>query len=192
MRFWKKALAATCLGVIATPVLSVAPAEAGGSARAGLLWAAGSPTAAGDGGAYAYDADLVPAGARVAVLSLTRSGRTSTLLTVRGLQAGHRYGAHLHVNACAPDPAAAGPHYQQVSDPQQPSTDPAYANPTNEVWLDVRTNARGAGVAVARNPWTYRAAAPRSLVLHAEATHTDPGHAGQAGARVACLTLSRA
>lgn len=31
--------------------------------------------------------------------------------------------------------------------PQEPSTNPEYANPRNEVWLDIRTGAAGAWIA---------------------------------------------
>ena len=41
------------------------------------------------------------------------------------------------------DPAAAGSHYQHQADPKQPSVNPDYANPRNEIWLDFTTDATG-------------------------------------------------
>jgi len=183
--------------VTAALVLSAAGAAAATTTAAGptrvqadvLIWAAGEPTPEGPLGAYAYDTELVPPGTKVALLSVSKGGRTTTLLAVRGLVPDRSYGAHLHVNACTVDPAAAGPHYQQVPDPVQPSTDPDYANPDNEVWLDFPTGDTGNGAVLAQNPWTYRQA-PKSVVIHANATSHGEGTAGQAGPRVACLTLT--
>jgi Cu-Zn family superoxide dismutase len=68
--------------------------------------------------------------------------------------------------------------------------DPAYANPRNEVWLDLTADAAGAAAVTTRLTWTFdEVEPPRSLVLHAEHTRTAAGTAGMAGARVACLTL---
>jgi len=175
-------------GVALIAALTAAPTAAVAAPRPILLHGAGAPNAAGTGGAYTYDPALVPAGTKVAVLSISGRDTTRTLLAVSGLLPNRTYGAHLHVNPCGQAPTAAGGHYQQVPDPVQPSVDADYANPRNEVWLDVTTNAAGAGVATARNPWRYRAN-PGSLVLHAEPTNTHDGHAGTAGARVACVTL---
>ncbi|GGQ83101.1 hypothetical protein GCM10010166_61670 [Couchioplanes caeruleus subsp. azureus] len=170
-------------------VLALSPAPAAAVPRLSVLHAVGAPNAAGAGGAYSYDAARVPSGAHVAVWSVSGPKRTRTLLFVQGLKPGQTYGAHLHANACGASPAAAGPHYQQVPDPVQPSTDPAFANPENEVWLDVHTDAAGNGISRSFNKWVFRTP-PRSLVLHAEHTHTEPGKAGTAGARLACLNLS--
>lgn len=96
----------------------------------------------------------------------------------------------------APTGAAAGPHYQHRVDPaatsQAPSTDPEYANPRNEIWLNVRTNVAGTGSARTIVPFAFGDRIPGSIVVHeAMATETAPGQAGEAGARIACLTLSR-
>ena len=140
--------------------------------------------------AVTYDTAVVPAGA-TATLTVTpaRSG-VRVRLTVGGLTPGRPYGAHLHVNPCTANPADAGPHYQHRRDPVSPSTDPRYANPRNEVWLDFTADARGAATVTSRQRRHFAPGrAPRSLVLHAERTHTGHGEAGTAGARVACLTL---
>ncbi|WP_459642125.1 superoxide dismutase [Kineococcus sp. NUM-3379] len=170
---------------------AAAPAAAAPAGERGtlVLHAVAAFDPAGTAGAYTYDPALVPAGARAAVVSVSGRERTRTLLAVHGLVPDRAYGVHLHVNPCGAAPADAGPHYQQVPDPVKPSVDPAYANPENEVWLDVHTDAAGNAVVRSLNPWRYRAA-PASLVIHTEHTHTEPGKAGTAGARLACLTLT--
>ena len=87
----------------------------------------------------------------------------------------------------------AGPHFQNRVDPaatpQAPSSDPAYANPQNEVWLDLRTDGDGAGTATTTVPFAFPGRAPASVVVHEkEMTATAPGQAGTAGGRLACLT----
>ncbi|GAA3250152.1 superoxide dismutase family protein [Dactylosporangium siamense] len=144
--------------------------------------------------AVTYDPALVPAGA-TAMVTLTPSGTTAVVrLAVTGLQAGRTYGAHLHVKPCGATGDAAGPHYQHHPDPaasaSAPSVDPSYANPHNEVWLDVTTDGNGSATSTATQPWMFDPAhAPRSLVIHTQATKTAPGVAGTAGTRLACLTL---
>lgn len=145
---------------------------------------------------YAYDREHVPAGASatVSTISIDLPGyhATTTLLRVRGLHPNHEYGAHLHAKPCGPKATDAGPHFQYAPDPVTPSVDPKYANARNEIWLDFTTDARGAAVVSARNPNAYGGRAPRSLVIHAMHTATDPGHAGTAGARLTCTSLADA
>jgi Cu-Zn family superoxide dismutase len=128
----------------------------------------------------------VPAGARAEVVTGPRDGGTVVLLRVTGLLPDRDYGAHAHVNPCGPDPADAGPHYQHV---QGGATDPAFANPRNEIWLDFTTNANGRGEAAARVDWQFGERRAGSIVLHEEHTHTGPGEAGTAGARLGCFTV---
>jgi Cu-Zn family superoxide dismutase len=135
-----------------------------------------------------YRADLVPPGARATVTSLPLAG-TTVVLAVRGLLPNRHYGAHAHAAACGSAAADAGPHYQHVPDPVRPSTDPAYANPANELWLDFATDGRGAAVVSARVDWRFGARRPHSVVVHETHTHTEPGAAGTAGARLACMTV---
>ncbi|WP_156758155.1 superoxide dismutase family protein [Actinokineospora pegani] len=156
-----------------------------------------SPTAqfSETGPTYTYDPDVVPVGAAAVAVAMESGnvpvelGRTRVGLAVDGLLPDRTYGAHVHTGECGADPAAAGPHTQNRPDPVQPSVDPAYANPVNEVWLDFTTNAQGDAVAIARVPWSLSAREARSVVLHAEGTHTEPGHAGTAGKRLACVPL---
>jgi Cu-Zn family superoxide dismutase len=139
--------------------------------------------------AVTYDTRKVPAGADIRVVRRATRHATSVGVTVRGLRAHRTYGAHVHTKPCGTRPDDSGPHYQHVKDPVQPSTDPRYANPRNEVWLDFTTDAKGTGTASSRHAWNFRAGEARSIVLHETATHTGPGHAGQAGARLACVTV---
>ena len=102
---------------------------------------AGSEQVRAEGPLTVYSA-AVPAGATAQVKAVANSaGDTIVTLHVRGLEPRTAYGAHAHVNACGLDGAAAGPHFQNVVDPASPSVDPAYANPVNEIWLDLTTNA---------------------------------------------------
>ncbi|PSL55006.1 Cu-Zn family superoxide dismutase [Saccharothrix carnea] len=132
-----------------------------------------------------YDA-RVPAGARAEVVAGAVDGGTVVLLRTSGLLPNREYGAHAHVNPCGPAPADAGPHYQHV---QGGATDPAFANPRNEIWLDFTTDEHGRGSAMTRVPWEFGERRAGSIVLHEEHTHTEPGQAGTAGARVGCLTV---
>ncbi|GGK71479.1 hypothetical protein Sme01_26450 [Sphaerisporangium melleum] len=142
--------------------------------------------------AVTYDPKLVPAGAAVAVAHVPPgegAGTGSVQLRVQGLQPGRKYGAHVHTNACGAKGEDAGPHYQHMRDPVTPSVDPKYANPRNEIWLDLATDAQGNGASRAVMEQGFRDRHPHSVVIHAEHTHTGPGHAGQAGPRLACVNV---
>ncbi|HET9254818.1 MAG TPA: hypothetical protein VFO16_06400, partial [Pseudonocardiaceae bacterium] len=158
----------------------------------GALAPAGSPAAA-----LTYNPDLAPVGAAMTgLLSSSPEGSTSAELIVSGLRPDRGYAAHVHTKACGAKPEDSGPHFQNHPDPaatpQSPSSDPRYANPSNEIWLDLRTDAAGAGTSRAVVPFALTDRIPGSIVLHeAMQTATGPGQAGKAGARVACLTLTR-
>lgn len=138
-------------------------------------------------GGVTYDQKLAPSGAQLSVFGFSGPRSTTVLLNTRGLLPKRDYGAHVHVRPCGAAPADAGPHFQDKKDPVQPSVDPAYANPRNEIWLDFTTDRLGNGFAVTTVPWGFGDRAAGSVVVHATHTHTDPGHAGTAGARLACL-----
>ncbi len=139
--------------------------------------------------AVTFDTKAVPEGGRVTVVERTGQDGTRVELRVRGVQANRTFGAHVHQKACGSTPDASGPHYQNVKDPKQPSTDPAYANSRNEVWLDFTTGRDGDGHSAASVTWRFRAGEARSVVLHEHATETGAGHAGMAGARLACVNV---
>jgi Cu-Zn family superoxide dismutase len=138
-------------------------------------------------GAVTYDKKLVPAGASASVASTTTDGKTKVIFQVQGLAPGHEFGAHVHTKACGAKPADSGPHYQNRKDPGSPSVDPAFANAENEVWLDFTTDERGAASASATVNWTFRQRQANAVVVHASHTSAEPGKAGTAGDRLACL-----
>jgi Cu-Zn family superoxide dismutase len=183
------AVTAGCAG----PAGSAAPTESPRVMSAAGTFAPYSPGAT----AITYDPAVVPPGGRAAV-TITSTGKgTSVRLTVAGLRPHRGYGVHLHTRPCGPKGDDAGPHYQHRTDPSasasRPSSDPSYANPQNEVWLDLTTDASGDGSAVSTHPWTFGPTAPRSLIIHAMPTSMPTsmasGEAGSAGVRAACLTL---
>ncbi|MET8144974.1 superoxide dismutase family protein [Sphaerisporangium sp. NPDC005288] len=140
--------------------------------------------------AVTYDPKLVPSGAAAAVAYVpTADGHASVQLRAQGLLPNRRYGAHVHTNACGSKGEDAGPHFQHVQDPKTPSTDPKFANPRNEIWLDFTTDGQGNGFSRAALERRFTDRRPHSVIVHADHTHTDPGHAGQAGARLACINV---
>jgi superoxide dismutase, Cu-Zn family len=144
--------------------------------------------------AFTYNPALAPEGADVSVGVGASGATTQVTLNVEGLLPDRGYAAHAHVNPCGPTGDLAGPHFQNRPDPAaapgKASTDPAYANPQNEIWLDLRTDGDGNGKATAQVPFVFTDRAPASVVIHeAETTATAPGQAGSAGARLACITV---
>lgn len=140
--------------------------------------------------AVTYDPTAAPPGARLSVLAVETGDRTTVLLVASGLNPNRTYGSHAHVNACGVTGEAAGSHFQHEVDPVQPSVDPAFANPDNEIWLDFTTDATGAGSASTTVPFGFDDRAPASVVLHEKGTATGEGEAGKAGSRLACLTVA--
>jgi Cu-Zn family superoxide dismutase len=145
------------------------------------------------GGALTYDETAVPEGATADVQVRVEDEETSVQFTGTGLEPDRDFGAHVHTQPCGDDPADAGPHYQNEVDPaateDEPSTDHAYANPENEVWLDFTTDEDGNAVSTADVAWLFRDGEAQSLVLHEEHTSTEHGEAGTAGDRLACVTV---
>lgn len=138
--------------------------------------------------AYTYNTELVPVGSRARVDALYIGGGTTIVtLRVRGLVPNREYGAHAHVADCTAVPEGAGPHFQYV---QGGATDPAFANPQNEIWLDFVTddngNARSRAIVAWQFPADRRA---HSVVIHDHHTSHDPGEAGTAGSRHGCMTV---
>ncbi|WP_020666061.1 superoxide dismutase family protein [Amycolatopsis nigrescens] len=136
-----------------------------------------------------YDPQLVAVGAKASVTAIARAEKTRVVLTVRGLVPNRKYGSHAHQKPCGQNAADSGPHYQHVVDPVQPSVDPAYANPRNEIWLDFTTDEKGSALASSTVDWKFTDRRAGSVVIHAEHTHTEPGHAGMAGPRLSCISV---
>ncbi|TMR89953.1 superoxide dismutase family protein, partial [Nonomuraea basaltis] len=144
------------------------------------LSGAGQFTAA-DTAAIAYDRKLVPEGAQASLTAESSADQTRTSLIVEGLRPNRRYGVHLHTQPCGKKPGDSGAHYQHQ---------PGKIDPASEVWLDVKADAEGAGRSTARHDWALDSARlPASLVIHSRPTVTSGPKAGEAGDRVACLTL---
>ncbi len=73
------------------------------------------------------------------------SGNTIVTLHVWGLAPNRQYGAHAHKFACGvTDPTAGGGHSQYV---EGGVSDPGFANPDNEVWLDFTADSERNGAA---------------------------------------------
>lgn len=151
----------------------------------------GIATVDGSGGAWTYNAAELPEGARLTVTAVyPESGSTIVTLHLTGAGASRDYGAHAHKAACTSVSAAALGHFQYVPNPDVTNpTDPAYANSSNEIWLDIHTNSAGNGHAQAVVPWQPGTNRPMSVVIHEAHTSTEPGAAGTAGLRLGCLTV---
>ncbi|WP_037772614.1 superoxide dismutase family protein [Streptomyces sclerotialus] len=139
--------------------------------------------------AVTYDTKKVPVTARIVVAQWRNDHGMTIRLKVKGLQPHRTYGSHVHTKPCGTKPDDSGPHYQNRVDPKQPSVDPKYANPHNEVWLDFTTDADGDASVSSKHHWWFRAGEARSVVIHDHKTHTGAGHAGMAGDRLGCLTV---
>lgn len=205
-RIRKSAVLAVAMTAAAAALLTGAGA-AGATAPAGYELTAwgqfGPPGERFAPAAVTYDHKLVPAGARIEMRQRISGGitpdgrplpagadagaeRMSVEIWVSGVRPGHSFGAHVHTEPCDADPSASGPHYQHVT-----GTDPALANPENEVWLDFTADAEGTGEAEAVQRWNFRPGEAGSLVLHERPTSTghDGHHPGDAGPRAACFTV---
>ncbi|GGL67668.1 hypothetical protein GCM10010129_08810 [Streptomyces fumigatiscleroticus] len=169
-------LAEICASAVAAAVLAGGTGGAGEyTMRADARFAPSPHHAAAK--AVTYDRRLVPASSWIEVRQHTAGhGGTTVKLRATGLRPGHEYGAHVHRKPCGADPDAAGGHYQY-----RPSTDPADANPDNEVWLGFTADEHGAGWAVARHDWGFRRGEASSVVIHDKP--------GTKGVRVACFTV---
>ena len=130
-----------------------------------------------DGGAPNPAASIVGNAVAVAI-----DGGMRVTLNVEGLPAAQTFGTHLHKLACTD--MRGGPHYQNTPSPTTP-TDPAFANPTNEVWLDLATDAEGRATANSSVAWVPRKGEAKSIVVHAQPT----GDGGVAGDRLACTPM---
>lgn len=148
-------------------------------------------TALAEDNAFTYNEAAVPVGSTVNIDSDENNGRTTITLDATGLPPNRDFGVHVHTQPCGPSPADSGPHYQNTVDPaatpQAPSSDPAYANPQNEIWLDITTDASGSAQASTTVNWEFRPGEAKSVVVHDQHTQTGTGQAGMAGDRLACI-----
>jgi Cu-Zn family superoxide dismutase len=109
-------------------------------------------------------------------------------LSVAGLPANRAFGSHLHKLDCGD--MKAGGHYENNPWPDaSTATDPTYANPMNEAWLDFTTDASGKGTAETTVSWIPRAGGAKAIIVHDMKTATSP-MGGAAGAKLACLPIT--
>ena len=169
----------------------------GGLAAVALAGPASSPAAASAAlvdterqPVISYNTTFVPPGSTARVRGIyPASDRTVVTLHVWGLAPNREYGAHAHKYGCSStDPIAAGGHFQHV---EGGASDPGYANPDNEIWLDFTTDGEGNGAAQAVVDWQFPAERrAQSVIIHDHHTATGPaGSAGTAGPRYGCLTV---
>ncbi|ONI80825.1 hypothetical protein ALI22I_43165 [Saccharothrix sp. ALI-22-I] len=159
-----------------------------GTRQIGIL----APAEAADT-AFTYDTAAAPPGAELELEVVEADGMTTVRLSTELLQPNRGYAVHAHTEPCGRNGADAGPHFQHEVDPaatpDRPSVDPAYANPRNEIWLDLTTDGQGNGSAETTVPFVFDDRVPSSIVLHEQpTTATEHGRAGSAGARLACFT----
>jgi Cu-Zn family superoxide dismutase len=135
---------------------------------------------AASGPTFVYD----PAYATVKseVVAISAAGKTIVLLVVSGLPRtvwGRTLGAHVHINRCGRDPAAAGGHYVN---PKAPVGAAAHAK---EIWLDLKAHHGGYAIGTATVGWFIKPGAANSVVVHAMAT----SRTGDAGPRLVCADV---
>ncbi len=112
-------------------------------------------------------------------------GKLRIVLQVQGFPATRRFGSHLHQLPCD-DPMKAGGHYQNMPFPVGGmATHPAYANATNEAWLDFTTSAMGEGAADLTVSWLPRPGEAQAIIIH----HMASGVGGVSGPKLACLPI---
>lgn len=145
--------------------------------------------------AYTYDKKVAPAGAKITADVKSEDSGSTLKLDVTGLKPNRGYAAHAHNKPCGDNGDAAGPHFQHKKDPKadkdNPSDNPKYANPKNEIWLDLKTDGKGKGSSTSDVDFALGEKGPASVVIHKEPkTKTGKGEAGTAGDRVACLTIA--
>jgi Cu-Zn family superoxide dismutase len=178
----------------ASRILAIAAVTTGAVLFAASPSIAGADSVRSEDRIYRYDLTEFPEDATARVRAVyNAAGDTFVTLQVTGLEPGRTYGAHAHTKPCGLSGTDAGPHFQHQPFPEGSSaTDPAYANPGNEIWLDVATNAAGKGSSLAKQAWQFSPErAPKSVIIHAEPTATgqQDGDAGTAGARLACVDV---
>ncbi len=140
--------------------------------------------------AVTYDPAKVPQNATATVTESVHGSQTVVTLNVTGLQPSTEYGVHATTEPCGTQPGSAGARYQNRPDPAGvPSTDPEYANTSNELWLDFTTTPAGTAYSTRTLGWTFRPGEARSLVFLDHLTSTGTHDAGDAGARLACLDV---
>lgn len=125
-------------------------------------------------------------GTAVAIRSNAADGGAGMEVTlmVSGLPASRDFGSHLHKTEC--EMGMAGGHYQHMPAPDGGATDPVFANPDNEVWLDFTTSATGTATSTTRVGFAPPPGSAKAIIVHDRKT----GDGGVAGAKLACLPFA--
>jgi Cu-Zn family superoxide dismutase len=126
----------------------------------------------------------IPMNATAAAVAWDMGGSMRLTLAVAGFPASRDFGAHLHKDPC--DTGKAGGHYQHNVAPMEQVSTPAYANTTNEAWLDFTTKADGTASVETIQPWVPRAGGAKAIIIHAMRTDMN----GKAGDKLACLPMA--
>jgi hypothetical protein len=105
-------------------------------------------------------------------------------LMVSGLPVDRDFGSHIHKAEC--DAGMAGGHFQHVPAPDGGASDPAFANPMNEVWLDFKTDGMGKAMSDVNVNFVPPAGGAKAIIVHDRKT----GDGGVAGAKLACLPFA--
>jgi Cu-Zn family superoxide dismutase len=110
-------------------------------------------------------------------------GGLQITLSVSGLPAARGFGSHLHKLAC--NNMSAGGHFQHMPAAAADAavSDPAFANPSNEVWLDFTTDDAGAAMSSASVSWIPPDGGAAAIIVHDRLTSDG----GIAGPKLACL-----
>jgi superoxide dismutase, Cu-Zn family len=115
-------------------------------------------------------------------------GKLRVKLTVAGLAPNRDFGSHLHKAECSSMDKAGG-HYQHEPAPPMMATNPTYANVTNEMWLDFRTDANGAATQDLTVNWLPRPGEAKAIIIHDMKSQTAPA-GGVAGPKLGCLPFT--
>lgn len=105
-------------------------------------------------------------------------------LMVSGLPNNREFGSHLHKAEC--EMGMAGGHYQHVPAPDGGATNPMFANPDNEVWLDFTTGGTGTATSKATVDFVPPVGSAKAIIVHDRKT----GDGGVAGPKLACLPFA--
>jgi Cu-Zn family superoxide dismutase len=128
--------------------------------------------------AITYDRSLAPVGAALTATIIPTSEGSTAELTVFGLLPNRGYLVYAYTQACGATADAAGTRFQNRPDP---GANARTLSADNEIGLEVRTDAAGAGTSHTTVPFVLTERAPGSMVVQDS----------KEGGRIACLTLSR-
>ena len=114
------------------------------------------------------------------------TGNTTLTLHLSGLEPGEAYAAYAYRKTCH---ANVDLRFQEFPDRKQPSSNPLFANPFNEIWFLGRADQEGRATSTVHRSGQFAPGwSPHSVVLEG-----DPiirGTSKLPGPRLACLTVA--